>query len=50
MLGWSSIARGPFEVVNIPGTHNNMIEQPILGQRLRIALRQAQQAAESGNA
>ena len=50
MLGWSSIARGPFEVVNIPGTHNNLIEQPILGQRLRIALRQAQQAAESGNA
>jgi thioesterase domain-containing protein len=50
MLGWSSIARGPFEVVNIPGAHNNLIEQPILGQRLRIALRQAQQAAESGNA
>jgi thioesterase domain-containing protein/NAD(P)-dependent dehydrogenase (short-subunit alcohol dehydrogenase family) len=50
MLGWSSIARGPFEVVNIPGTHNNLIEQPILGQRLRIALQQAQQAAESGNA
>jgi thioesterase domain-containing protein len=50
MLGWSSIARGPFEVVNIPGTHNNLIEQPILGQRLRVALRQAQQAAESGNA
>jgi len=37
-MGWSNIARGEFEILNVPGNHNTLIEQPRLGQMLRIAL------------
>jgi thioesterase domain-containing protein len=47
-MGWSGIARGGLQLVNIPANHNNIIEQPLLGQQLRIVLQQAQRGAEGG--
>jgi len=41
-MGWSNLALGGLEIIPIPGTHNSLIEEPVLGQRLRVALQEAQ--------
>jgi thioesterase domain-containing protein len=44
-LGWEGYVGGGLEVVELPGNHDNLIEQPELLRRLGKALEQAQSAA-----
>jgi thioesterase domain-containing protein len=37
-LGWSTVAQGGIQIVDIPGTHDTMIEQPVLLSSLRDVL------------
>jgi thioesterase domain-containing protein len=37
-LGWNSVAQGGIEIVDIPGTHDTLIEQPMLLTALRNLL------------
>jgi amino acid adenylation domain-containing protein len=37
-LGWNSVAQGGIEIVDIPGTHDTLIEQPMLLTALRDLL------------
>jgi thioesterase domain-containing protein len=37
-LGWNSVAAGGIEIVDIPGTHDTLIEQPMLLTALRDVL------------
>lgn len=41
-LGWERYVTGGIEVIDLPGNHDNLIEQPELLRRLREALEQAQ--------
>ena len=43
-LGWEGYADGGVEVIELPGNHDNLIEQPELLRRLGEALVQAQSA------
>jgi thioesterase domain-containing protein len=44
-LGWGGYVGGGMEVIELPGNHDNLIEQPQLLRRLGEALEQAQSAA-----
>ncbi len=44
-LGWANSVRGGIEVIELPGNHNNLIEQPELLRQLRRVLEQAQTTA-----
>ena len=37
-LGWNSVANGGIEILDIPGTHDTLIEQPVLLTALRDVL------------
>jgi amino acid adenylation domain-containing protein len=42
-LGWRQVATGGVDIISLPGTHRDFIEQPELAHRLRALLEQAQQ-------
>jgi len=44
-LGWDSVALGGVHVIDLPGTHETLIEQPELADALRSVLDRAQQSA-----
>ena len=44
-LGWDELVSGTVEVVDIPGNHNNLIEQPALAENLERVLREHQRRA-----
>ena len=44
-LGWDSVALGGIQVIELPGSHDNLIEQPELAHELRRALDAAHAAA-----
>jgi thioesterase domain-containing protein/acyl carrier protein len=46
-LGWRQVAMGGVDIISLPGTHHDFIEQPELAHRLRGLLEQAQQPAAS---
>jgi thioesterase domain-containing protein len=37
-IGWNSVAGGGIEIIDIPGTHDTLIEQPALLTALRDVL------------
>jgi len=41
-LGWDGVVRGDLRVIDLPGSHDNLIEQPQLAVALRAALEAAQ--------
>ena len=41
-LGWRSCVQGDIKVIEVPGNHDNLIEQPELLRQLRLVLRAAQ--------
>lgn len=45
-LGWEGFARGGIEAIELPGNHDNLIEQPELLRELRRVLERAQEAAK----
>lgn len=45
-LGWEDCVRGSIEVIELPGNHDTLIEQPELLRELRRVLEQAQGIAE----
>ena len=44
-LGWEEVVSGEIEVIDLPGGHDNLIEQPQLVERLREVLQRAQDRA-----
>jgi len=46
-LGWDTVAAG-VRVVDLPGTHDTLIEQPGLASALRDALQFARESQQSG--
>lgn len=42
-LGWEASALGGVEVIDIPGHHDNLVEQPELMEKLRAVLRRQRQ-------
>lgn len=46
-LGWSTWVQGGIEVIGLPGSHDNLIEQPELLRQLRIVLGRAQHHSTS---
>lgn len=42
-LGWEEVVSGKIEVIDLPGGHDNLIEQPQLVVRLREVLQRAQE-------
>ena len=44
-LGWEGVAIGGIEIVELPGGHDTLIEQPLLLENLRKVLERAQLAA-----
>lgn len=44
-LGWSGFVQGGIEVVELPGNHDNLIEQPELLRQLRQKLARAQESS-----
>ena len=47
-LGWEAIALGGITVVDVPGTHDTLIEQPELASELRRALQTAREVEQQG--
>ncbi|HEY3520593.1 MAG TPA: alpha/beta fold hydrolase, partial [Rhodanobacteraceae bacterium] len=43
-LGWEGVATGPIEIIDLPGGHDSLIEQPLLVENLRKVLERAQAA------
>ncbi len=37
-LGWNAVAEGDIEILDVPGTHDTLIEQPVLLDALRDVL------------
>jgi thioesterase domain-containing protein len=37
-LGWNAVAKGGLHIIDIPGTHDTLIEQPVLLTQLRNVL------------
>ena len=46
-LGWDGIVRGDLRVIDLPGSHDNLIEQPELALALRAVLEEAQRERSS---
>ena len=44
-LGWRGVTSGRLEIIELPGTHREFIEQPDLAHALRAVLEQAQREA-----
>ena len=44
-LGWEGVVTGGIEIVDLPGGHDSLIEQPLLVENLRKVLERAQAAA-----
>ena len=44
-LGWDELVGGAVEVIEIPGNHDNLIEQPALAESLKEVLQRAQTRA-----
>ena len=47
-LGWEAVTLGGIEVIDVPGTHDTLIEQPELASELRRALHQAREHERQG--
>jgi thioesterase domain-containing protein len=43
-LGWETVALGGVNVIDLPGTHETLIEQPELAKALRVVLERAQRS------
>jgi thioesterase domain-containing protein len=43
-LGWEGVATGHIEIIDLPGGHDSLIEQPLLLEKLRKVLERAQAA------
>ncbi|MGH8212141.1 MAG: alpha/beta fold hydrolase, partial [Rhodanobacteraceae bacterium] len=44
-LGWEGVTTGGIEIIDLPGGHDSLIEQPLLVENLRKVLERAQAAA-----
>ena len=47
-LGWEDVELGSIEIIDLPGTHHTLIEQPELAVALREALARARRDSDSG--